>query len=75
MLRPFIFARIFFFAFLLKSVFAGFEFSRFHTVVDFFSFLLLAKMVCNLYVGSAIHNVHNTLKECNTSYIDWTMRD
>ena len=34
-------------------------------------FLLLAKMFCNLLVlvGSAIHNVHNTLKGCNTSWI------
>ena len=44
-------------------------------MVDFFLFLLLAKMLCNLWVlvGSAIHNVHNTLKGCNTKWIsaDW----
>ena len=40
-------------------------------MVDFFLFLLLAKMLCNLWVlvGSAIHNVHNTLKGCNTKWI------
>ena len=37
-------------------------------MVDFFLFLLLAKMLCNLWVlvGSAIHNVHNILKGYNT---------
>ena len=37
-------------------------------MVDFFLFLLLAKMLCNLWVlvGSAIHNVQNTIKGCNT---------
>ena len=44
---------------------------RFHTVVDFFLFLLLAKMLGYLWVlvGSAIYNKHNNLKECNTSWI------
>ena len=38
---------------------------------DCFLFFLLAKMLCSLWVlvGSAIHNVHNTLKGCNTSWI------
>ena len=43
-------------------------------MVDFF--LLLAKMLCNLWVlvGSAIHNVHNTIKGCNTS-ASWISAD
>ena len=45
-------------------------------MVDFFLFLLLAKMLCNLWVlvGSAIHNVHNTLKGCNTGTL-WISED
>ena len=35
-------------------------------MVDFFLFLLLAKMLCNLWVlvGSAIHYVQNIIKGC-----------
>ena len=49
---------------------------RFHTVVDFFLFLLLAEIICNLWVlvGSAIHNVHNTIKGCNTG-TSWISAD
>ena len=45
-------------------------------MVDFFLFLLLAKMLCNLWVlvGSAIHNVHNTIKGCNTG-TSWISAD
>ena len=45
-------------------------------MVDFFLFLLLAKMLCNLWVlvGSAIHNVHNTIKGCNTGTL-WISAD
>ena len=41
-----------------------------------FLFLLLAKMFCNLWVlvGSAIHNVHNTIKGCNTG-TSWISAD
>ena len=45
-------------------------------MVDFFLFLLLAKMLYNLWVlvGSTIHNVHNTIKGCNTS-TSWISAD
>ena len=45
-------------------------------MVDFFLFLLLAKMLCNLWVlvGSAIHNVHNAIKGCNTG-TSWISAD
>ena len=45
-------------------------------MVDLFLFLLLAKMLCNLWVlvGSAIHNVHNTIKWCNTG-TSWISAD
>ena len=45
-------------------------------MVNFFFFLLLAKMLCNLWVlvGSAIHNVHNAIKGCNTG-TSWISAD
>jgi len=45
-------------------------------VVDLFLFLLLGKMLCNLWVlvGSANHNVHNTIKGCNTGTL-WISAD
>ena len=61
------FAGVFFRAFAKISIRAESIFTLSHCG-RFFLFLLLAKMLCNLWVlvGSAIHNVHNTLKGCNT---------
>ena len=46
-------------------------------MVDFCLFLLLAKMLCDLWVlvSSAIHNnIHNTIKGCNTG-TSWISAD
>ena len=45
-------------------------------MVDLVLFLSLAKMLCNLWVlvGSAIHNVHNTIKGFNTG-TSWISAD
>ena len=66
-LKPFFSRGSFFRAFTRISIRVGLIFAL-SRCGRFFLFLLLAKMLCNLsvLVGSAIHNVHNTLKGCNT---------